>query len=63
VDEKMRRRGIAEALLRHAIDLARAAGANGVSLTSNPGRKAADRIYQRMGFERRDTNAYFYEFK
>src|SRR5512133_849084 len=35
VDEKMRRRGIGEALVRHAIDIARDDGANGVALTSN----------------------------
>ena len=63
VDETMRRRGIAEALLRHAIDLARGAGANGVSLTSNPQREAANWLYLALGFKRRETNAYFYETK
>lgn len=63
VDESMRRRGIGEALLRHAIDLARAAGANGVALTSNPGREAANRLYHSMGFELRKTNPYFYRLK
>jgi len=63
VDEKMRRRGIAGGLIRYAIDLARAAGANGVSLTSNPQREAANQLYQTMGFKRRETNAYFYELK
>lgn len=59
VDEKIRRRGVAEALLRHAIDLARDAGTNGVALTSNPQREAANHLYQALGFERRETNAYF----
>lgn len=63
VDEKMRRRGIGEALLRRAIDLAREAGANGVSLTSNPQREAANQLYQSMGFELRKTNPYFYKLK
>jgi ribosomal protein S18 acetylase RimI-like enzyme len=63
VDEKMRRRGIGEALVRYAIDLAREAGANGVSLTSNPQREAANRLYQSMGFELRKTNPYFYKLK
>ena len=62
VDEKLRRRGIAEALLRHAIDIARKAGANGVALTSNPRREAANKLYQALGFQRRETNAYFYKF-
>jgi ribosomal protein S18 acetylase RimI-like enzyme len=61
VDEKMRRRGIAEALMRHAIELAREAGANGVALTSNPQRGAANKLYQALGFQKRETNAYFYK--
>lgn len=60
VDEAMRGRGIGNALVRRAIELAREAGANGVSLTSNPQREAANRLYQAMGFELRKTNAYFY---
>lgn len=63
VDEKMRQRGIGEALIRHAIGLAREAGANGVALTSNPQREAANRLYQSMGFELRKTNPYFYKLK
>jgi ribosomal protein S18 acetylase RimI-like enzyme len=63
VDEAMRRRGIGEALMRRAIDLAREAGAEGVSLTSNPGRDAANRLYQSMGFELRKTNPYIYRLK
>ncbi len=63
VDESMRRRGIGEALMRRAIELAREAGAEGVSLTSNPGREAANKLYQSMGFELRKTNPYFYRLK
>ena len=63
VDETMRRRGIGEALVRHAIDLAREAGAKGVSLTSNPQREAANRLYQTLGFQLRQTNPYFYKIK
>lgn len=63
VDERVRGRGIGEALLRYAIRLARQAGANGVALTSNPQREAANRLYQALGFKQRDTNAYFYELK
>ena len=63
VDESMRRRGVAEALMRRAIELAREAGASGVSLTSNSQRAAANQLYQSMDFKRRETNAYSYEFK
>jgi ribosomal protein S18 acetylase RimI-like enzyme len=63
VDEHMRRRGVGEALVRHAIELARQAGASGVALTSNPQREAANRLYQALGFELRKTNPYFYQLK
>lgn len=63
VDEKTRRRGIAEALMRYAINLAREAGANGVALTSNPKREAANQLYQSMGFQKRETNSYFYKLR
>jgi len=63
VDENMRKRGIGEALMRRAIELAREAGAEGVSLTSNPQREAANQLYRSMGFELRKTNPYFYKLK
>lgn len=63
VDERARRQGIGEALVRYAIDVARQAGADGVSLTSNPGRQAANQLYQSMGFELRKTNPYYYRLK
>ena len=63
VDQKFRRLGIGEALVRHAIELAHEAGANGVSLTSNPQRAAANQLYLSMGFELRKTNPYFYRLK
>jgi ribosomal protein S18 acetylase RimI-like enzyme len=63
VDGSMRRRGIGEALVRRALDLAREAGAEGVSLTSNPQREAANRLYQSLGFQLRQTNPYFYRLK
>jgi ribosomal protein S18 acetylase RimI-like enzyme len=63
VDEKMRRRGIAEALMRRAIDLAGQAGAAVLTLSSNPTREAANKLYQSMGFEKRETNSYLYKIK
>jgi ribosomal protein S18 acetylase RimI-like enzyme len=63
VDQNMRRRGIGEALMRRAIELAREAGAEGVALTSNPRREAANQLYRSMGFELRQTNPYFYRLK
>jgi ribosomal protein S18 acetylase RimI-like enzyme len=58
-----RRLGIARALMLNAIEVARAAGADVMTLSSNPAREAANRLYQSMGFERRETNAYIFRLK
>ena len=60
VDGEARGRGVGEALSRHALDVAREAGARTVDLTSRPSREAANRLYQRIGFVERDTNVYRY---
>jgi len=58
VDGAARGRGIGEAMTREAMRIARDAGAKALHLTSHPSREAANRLYQRLGFVRRDTNAY-----
>lgn len=58
VDVAYRDRGIGAELVRHAIDEARRLGIEQLMLTSNPLREAANRLYQRMGFERKMTNCY-----
>ncbi len=58
VDDAWRGKGVGEALSLHALELARAAGARTVDLTSRPTRAAANRLYRRLGFEPRDTNVY-----
>jgi ribosomal protein S18 acetylase RimI-like enzyme len=58
VDAAARGRGIGGKILRHAIALAREKGAAGVDLTANPKRSAANRLYQALGFVRRETNTY-----
>jgi ribosomal protein S18 acetylase RimI-like enzyme len=63
VDSHARRKRVGEALVRHAIDLAREAGAGTVSLSSNPRREAANQLYQSMGFQIRQTNPYIYKLK
>ena len=60
VDQAHRGKGIAEALTRAALERARAAGARTVDLTSRPSRAAANRLYQKIGFAQRETNAYRY---
>ncbi|MBI3162658.1 MAG: GNAT family N-acetyltransferase [Chloroflexi bacterium] len=58
VDESARGQGIGEALMLHAIEVAKQKGAGNISLTSNPMRGAANRLYTRVGFKKRETNAY-----
>ncbi len=58
VDGAARGQGIGEALSREALRVATAAGARTVDLTSRPSREAANRLYQKIGFERRETNVY-----
>ena len=61
VDGDARCRGVGEALNRRAMEIAMARGAKTIDLTSRPSREAANRLYQRLGFLRRDTNVYRYE--
>jgi ribosomal protein S18 acetylase RimI-like enzyme len=63
VDSSVRGQGIGEAMTRELMALARQAGARGVSLTSNPGRQVANRLYVRLGFVLRQTNCYYFEFR
>lgn len=50
VDGAARGRGVGEALVRAALERAAAVGAEKVSLTSNPARRAAHGLYRKMGF-------------
>lgn len=58
VDEAARGHGVGAALTREAVRLARADGARTVDLTSRPSREAANRLYERLGFELRDSKVY-----
>ena len=58
VDGAARGRGIGEALIRECIEVARRRGASIVELQTAWSRAAANRLYERMGFERRDSNPY-----
>jgi ribosomal protein S18 acetylase RimI-like enzyme len=58
VDESARGQGIGAVLSREAVRLARAAGARTIDLTSRPSREAANRLYQRLGFQLRDSSVY-----
>ncbi|HEV3281541.1 MAG TPA: GNAT family N-acetyltransferase [Acidimicrobiales bacterium] len=58
VDETVRGAGVGEALVVEAVKRAQSRGARSVDLTSRPSREAANRLYQRLGFEPRTTNVY-----
>ena len=58
VSDSARGRGVGEALSRAAIERARDQGARTVELTSRPQRTAANALYQKLGFIRRDTTVY-----
>lgn len=62
VDASARGQGVGEALTRRCLNVARRRGAASVTLTSNPAREAANRLYLRMGFTLRETNSYIYRF-
>lgn len=63
VDTAARGRGVGEALMREAIERARESEVRAVHLTSHARREAANRLYQRVGFERRETNVYVYKLR
>jgi ribosomal protein S18 acetylase RimI-like enzyme len=63
VDESTSGQGIGGALTRAMIDRAEELGCTTVDLTSRPTREAANRLYQREGFEIRDTNVYRYDLR
>jgi ribosomal protein S18 acetylase RimI-like enzyme len=58
VRDAHRGKGLGEKLVRAAIDQAASLGVQKIDLTSRPSREAANRLYQRLGFERRETNVY-----
>ena len=61
VDEAAQGQGIGRKLTEAMVERARERGCRTVDLTSRPSREAANRLYQKVGFERRETNVYRYE--
>ncbi|HUZ08594.1 MAG TPA: GNAT family N-acetyltransferase [Acidimicrobiales bacterium] len=58
VDGGTRGLGVGAALVEAALERAGSSGARTVDLTSRPSREDANRLYQRLGFETRQTNVY-----
>jgi GNAT superfamily N-acetyltransferase len=61
VDESQRGKGIGKKLVRFILDYAKETGIQKIDLTSNPHRIAANELYQKMGFVKRETNVYRFE--
>ena len=61
VDQAARGRGVGAALTMAAVAQAQGRGARSVDLTSRASRVAANRLYQRLGFQLRDSNVYRYQ--
>ena len=58
IDEQYRGKGLGRALTKKLIAIARGKKAEYVELTSRPSRVAANALYQKMGFEKKETNVY-----
>ena len=58
VDEAFRGQGLSKLLVAHAIEFVKSQRIPLVMLTSNPKRVTANKLYQTMGFERKETNVY-----
>lgn len=63
VDDAARGTGVGLALTVAMVDRARELGCVTVDLTSRPSREAANRLYQKAGFELRDTNTYRFDLR
>lgn len=58
MDEKYRRQGFSKQLVTHAVRFVKKQGIPLIMLTSNPTRIAANKLYQKLGFEQKQTNVY-----
>lgn len=58
VDEAYRGQGLGMLLMRALIVAAKKKKLSHLNLTSRPSRVAANKLYQKLGFEKRDTNVY-----
>ena len=65
VDAGARGRGVVEALVKASLEVGRRAGAQVAELRSGkgPARAAAHRLYERMGFQIRDTDVFRIELR
>ncbi|HEY4488311.1 MAG TPA: GNAT family N-acetyltransferase [Candidatus Paceibacterota bacterium] len=58
VDDSYRGKGLATRIMNTLIEIAREKDVRTLSLTSRPAREAANKLYQKLGFKRKETNVY-----
>lgn len=58
VDDAHRGKGIGKGLMEFAIQFAREQKAALLTLTSRPARISANKLYQKLGFQQKETNVY-----
>jgi ribosomal protein S18 acetylase RimI-like enzyme len=63
VDDEYRGRGLGKSLMEAVIASARENDVSTLNLTSRPAREAANALYQKLGFEKNETNAYRMKLK
>ena len=58
VDSSARGKGIGKALMNHALKKVREKRGKSIDLTSRPRRETANKLYQSLGYQKRETNVY-----
>ena len=58
VDSSARGKGIGKALMNHALKKVREKRGKSIDLTSRPTRETANKLYQSLGYQKRETNVY-----
>jgi len=62
VDQSARGKGLGKALMNYAHVKAKKLGVKSIDLTSRPSRESANKLYQNLGYEIRETNVYRHKF-
>lgn len=58
VDEAYRGQGLGERISQELIEIGKRERVNRIYLSSNPQREAANKLYIKLGFEKKETNVY-----
>lgn len=58
VDEEYRKWGVGPLLIQKAVEIAETKGAKHISLRTNPARVEANKMYDALGFQKKETNFY-----